>query len=53
MEPIKAYPENTNFENFEPRNLKFQKFGDLHTTKKCCKFHLDILISVKVIATKK
>ena len=31
----RAYPENTNFETFVPRNLKFQTFGDLHTTKKC------------------
>ena len=31
----RAYPENTNFETFVPRNLKFHTFGDLHTTKKC------------------
>ena len=30
-----AYPENTNFETFAPRDLKFHIFGDLHTTKKC------------------
>ena len=31
---ITAYPENTNFETFVPRNLKFHTFGDLKTTKK-------------------
>ena len=31
----RAYPENTNFEIFVPGNLKFHKYGDLHTTKKC------------------
>ena len=31
----RAYPENTNFETFVARNLKFHTFGDLHTTKKC------------------
>ena len=31
----RAYPENTNFETFVPRNLKFHRFVDLHTTKKC------------------
>ena len=31
----RAYPENTKFETFVPRNLKFHTFGDLHTTKKC------------------
>ena len=31
----RAYPENTNFETFVPRSLKFHTFGDLHITKKC------------------
>ena len=29
----RAYPENTNFETFVPRNMKFHTFGELHTTK--------------------
>ena len=32
-----AYAENTNFETFVPRNLRFHTLGGLHTTKKCCK----------------
>ena len=31
----RAYPENTNFDTFVPRNLKFHTFADLHITKKC------------------
>ena len=31
----RAYQEDTNFENFVPRNLKFHTFSVLHTTKKC------------------
>ena len=30
----RAYPENTNFGIFIPRNLKFYTFGELHTAKK-------------------
>ena len=49
----RAYPENTNFETFVPGNLKFHTVGDLHTTKKCYKFELDILSSLRVIAIQK
>ena len=49
----RAYPENTNFENFIPRNLKFHTCGDLHTTKKCRKFQPDISNSLRVMATRK
>ena len=49
----RAYPESTNFKTFVPRNLKFYTFGDLHTTKKCWKFQLDILKRLRVIATRK
>ena len=31
----RAYPKNTNFETFVPRNLKFQTYGDNDATKKC------------------
>ena len=31
----RAYPENTNFQTFAPRNWKFYSFGDLHQPKKC------------------
>ena len=36
----RAYPENTNFQTFGPRNLKFHAFGNFNTTKKCRKFSL-------------
>ena len=35
-----AYPENTNFETFVPRNLKFDTSGVLHTTKNAENFNL-------------
>ena len=31
----RAYPENTNFDTFVARNLKFYTFVELHITKKC------------------
>ena len=31
----RAYPVNTNFETFVPRDLNFHTLVDLHTTKKC------------------
>ena len=42
----RAYPENTKFETFEPINLKFHTFGNLHTTK----FQLDIWVIIEIHA---
>ena len=47
--PNRAYPENVNFKTFAPSSLKFHTFCDLHETKKCWKFELDILNSFGVI----
>ena len=51
--PTRAYPENTNFKTCAPKTLKFNTVCDLHKTKKCCKFELDILNSFWVKGNQK
>ena len=36
----RAYPENTNFDTFVPRNLKFHTFVDLHIIRNAENFNL-------------